>query len=121
VPFQRLLDTLVARAPGARGAVFCDVQGEFVRLAIKDAALTEYELRAYGAHVAAPWLNLRTGLATSGAGGIVELKVGCPGGTLLCRALRDGYYLVLLLEHGRAAAPAAFEMARTAQEVAREL
>jgi hypothetical protein len=51
----------------------------------------------------------------------MELKIGCDGGALLCRALRDGYYLVLLLEHGAATGPAAFEMRRVAEAVAREL
>ena len=119
--FRALLKGLVDRAAGARGAVFCDVEGEFVDLAIKDEALTHYDLRAFGAHLAAPWLNLQSGSELSGAGRIVELKIGCSGGTLLCRGLRDGYYLVLLLAHGSAVAPAAFEMRRCAEEVVREL
>lgn len=121
MPFERLLKELVTRAPGARGAVFCDFEGEFVHLVIQDPALTDYDMRCYGAHLAATWLNLQSGSTQGGAGGIVELKIDCEGGALLCRALRDGYYLVLLLAHGAATAPAAFEMRRVAEEVAREL
>ncbi len=121
VPFQRLLKDLVTRAAGARGAVFCDHEGEFVHLVIQDPALTHYELRCVGAHLAATWLALQSGSALGGAGGLVELKVGCDGGALLCHGLRDGYYLVLLLAHGAATAPAAFEMRRVAEAVSREL
>lgn len=121
MPFQRLLKGLVTRARGARGAVFCDQEGEFVHLVIQDEALTAYDMRCYGAHLAATWLNLRNGSEQVGAGGIVELKIDCTGGALLCRALRDGYYLVLLLAHGAAIAPASFQMRRVAEEVAREL
>lgn len=119
MPFQRLLKDLVTRAPGARGAVFCDHEGEFVHLVIEDPALTSYDLRCYGAHLAAAWLALQN--AGGGAGGAVELKIDCDGGALLCRALRDGYYLVLLLAHGAVTAPAAFELRRVAEQVAREL
>ena len=119
MPFERLLKDLVTRAAGARGAVFCDHEGEFVQLVIQDPALTDYDLRCYGAHLAATWLSLQSGLG--GAGGIVELKIDCDGGALLCRALRDGYYLVLLLAHGAATASAAFEMRRVAEAVSREL
>ncbi len=121
MPFHRLLKGLVERSPGARGAVFCDHEGEFVQLVIQDQALTDYDMRCYGAHLAATWLSLENGSTLWGAGGIVELKIDCDGGTLLCRALRDGYYLVLLLARGAATAPAAFEMRRVAEEVSREL
>ena len=121
MPFQRLLKDLVERAPGARGAVFCDHEGEFVHLVIQDQRLTDYDMRCYGAHLAATWLNLDAGSTLWGAGGLLELKIDCTGGSLLCRALRDGYYLVLLLAHGAATGPAAFEMRRVAEAVAREL
>ena len=121
MPFERLLQELVTRAPGARGAVFCDHEGEFVHLVIHDPKLTAYDMRCYGAHLASTWLNLESGSTQGGAGGIIELKIDCTGGTLLCRGLTAGYYLVLLLARGVATAPAAFQLRRVAGEVSREM
>jgi len=121
VPFRRMLASLVDRVRGSRGAIVCDYEGEFVGLVIRDQGLTEYDLRVVGAQVAAAWLNLHNGLRGGGAGGAVELKILCPQGTLLCRALRDGYYLVLLLESGSPSGVASFELQRTAMEISPEL
>jgi|GEM_PF-268118 len=125
--FRPLLASLVERAEGARGAVFCDHEGEFVDLVIKDppppgcGGLTHYEMRVFGAHLAATWLALEAQAAETGAGRIVELKLGCQGGTLLLRGLRDGYYLLLLCAPGTQPGRAAVALAETAREVAAEI
>jgi hypothetical protein len=49
------------------------------------------------------------------------MKIHCAQGTLLCRNLRDGYYLVLLLARGFPSSAAAFELKLAAAEVASEL
>ncbi len=116
-----MLSTLVSRARGARGAVFCDFEGEFVELVVKDPELTDYDMRVFGAQMAAAWLNLQTHATDHGAGGIVEMRLGCAGGTLLCRNLRDGYYVVLLLARGTPSAAAAFELQATAAEIVSQL
>ena len=116
-----MLDELVASAPGARGAVFCDLEGEFVELVIADRSLTDYDKKVYGAHMAAAWVNLQNNSTQKGAGAIVEMRLGCPGGTLLCRSLRDGYYVVLLIAGGKASAPAAFALEHAALAMAAEL
>ena len=121
VPFRRMLDQLIANAPGARGAVFCDYEGEFVELVVADPALTDYDMKVVGAHMAAAWTNLQNGSTERGAGGIVEMRLGCAGGTLLCRSLRDGYYVVLLLASGKPSAPAAFALENTAALMSNEL
>jgi hypothetical protein len=116
-----MLTSLIERAPGARGAVFCDYEGEFVELVVRDKALSDYEMRIFGAQMAAAWLNLQTRASERGAGGIVELRLGCAGGTLLCRNLRDGYYVVLLLAGGTPSAAAGFALQTAAAEIASEL
>jgi predicted regulator of Ras-like GTPase activity (Roadblock/LC7/MglB family) len=116
-----MLSTLVERAPGARGAVVCDYEGEFVELVVRDSALSEYEMRIFGAQIAAAWLDLGRRAAERGAGGIVEMRLGCAGGTLLCRALRDRYDLVLLIARGSPSALAAFEMEHAATEISPHL
>ena len=112
-----MLSSLVERAPGARGAVFCDFEGEFVELVVNDPALTEYDMKIFGAQMAAAWLNLQNGSSERGAGGIEELRLNCSGGTLICRGLRDGYYVVLLVAQGKPSGLAAFELQHTAAEL----
>jgi hypothetical protein len=127
VSFGPALRDLLLRAPGARGAVFCDGEGEAVDLLIADpqpqgcGALTRYDLQLAGAQVAAAWLHLHAGSVERGAGRAIELQLRCEAGTLLCRVLRDDYYLVLLLAPGRAASTAAFAVRAAAAAVTAEL
>ena len=116
-----MLSSLVERAPGSRGAVFCDSEGEFVELVVRDPILSHYDMRVFGAQMAAAWLNLQTHASENGAGSIIELRLGCSGGTLLCRALRDGYYVVLLVAPGPPSALAAFELQNAAADIAAAL
>jgi hypothetical protein len=121
MPFRRLLRTLVERTRGARGAIFCDYEGEFVDLAIGDPTLSDYELKVFGAQLTASWITLGTAAATRGAGGVVELRLTCAAGTLLCNALPEGYYVVLVLAKNQPSAAAAFELRKTSIELAAEL
>jgi len=116
-----MLGELVTMAPGARGAVLCDFEGEFVELVVHDPALSDYEMKIFGAQVAAAFINLQNNSSQHGAGAIVELRLATAGGTLLGRALRDGYYLVLLLARGAPSAPASFALQHVATEMAAEL
>ena len=119
MPFRRVLTTLVARAPGARGAIFCDHEGESVELAVRGGGLSEYDMKVLGAQLASAWLSLQGNSSGCGAGGIVELRLWCGEGTLLIRSLRDGYYVVLLVAKGAPSAPAAFLLDRAAAEIGR--
>ena len=116
-----MLSTLVERAPGARGAILCDYDGEFVELVVRDPELSHYDMRVFGAQMAAAWLNVGVRATERGAGGIVELRLTCAGGTLLCRSLRDGYYVVLVVAGGQPSAHAAFELQATVSQLATEL
>lgn len=116
-----MLTSLVERAPGARGAVFCDYEGESVGLVIRDAGLSEYEMRVFGAQLAALLLSLQASSKDSGAGRVMELRVCCASGTLLCRILQDGYYVVLLVGGGAPSAAAAFALRAAATEIAAAL
>jgi hypothetical protein len=121
MPFRRLLTTLVQRTKGARGAIFCDYEGEFVDLAIGDPTLSDYELKVFGAQLTASWITLGTAAATRGAGGVIELRLACAAGTLLCNALPEGYYVVLVLARNQPSAAAAFALRKTSIELAAEL
>lgn len=115
-----MLSDLVDKTPHARGAIFCDFEGEFIELVLRDPSLSEFDLKIVGAQVCATWSNLR-GEAARGAGMPIEMKVGCAQGTLLCRGLPEGYYLVLLLGQGKPTGAAAFALAQAAEGFAREL
>jgi hypothetical protein len=126
VSFAALLATLVAQAKGARGAVFCGHDGEFVDLVVARpqpagcGELSEYDLKVIGAQLAAPWLRLSRG-ANGGAGPPVELRLRCGKGSLLCARLPEGYYLVLVLAPLAQPSPAGFALRRTADRLAREI
>jgi hypothetical protein len=113
-----MLTTLVERVPGARGAVFCDHEGESVELVLRDPQLSEYEMKIVGAQLAAVWLSLQDGSSQSGIGPIQELHVICASGSLICRSLPDGYYVVLLIGRGAPTAFAGFALRATAAEIA---
>ncbi|TMB06774.1 MAG: hypothetical protein E6J64_07370 [Deltaproteobacteria bacterium] len=126
--FRPALRELVLRAPGARGAVFCDGEGESVELVLAEPppagcdGLSEYDLQLTGAQVASAWLHLHVGSVERGAGRAVELQLRCDKGSLLCRVLREDYYLVLLLAPGRAPpAAAAFALREAAARVVADL
>jgi len=116
-----MLTTLVDRVPQARGAVFCDHEGESVEVVIRDSSLPEYEMKVAGAQLAAVWLSLQESARKCGAGALLELQVGCAAGSLVTRSLPDGYYVVLLVGRGGLGASAAFALRSAAREIAAEL
>ena len=119
MPFRGLLQSLVDAAPGARGAVFCDSQGENVDLALARCtpALSEFDLKVCGAQMAAEVVRLQQ----TSAGALVEARIVCEGGTLLCRSLPQDYYVVLLLDTSGRSSRAGRLLARTAELLAREM
>jgi hypothetical protein len=127
VPFRRLLDQLVAGVGAARGAVFCDREGEHVVLSIRSpppagcGALSEYDLKLCGAQVAASLLLLATLNERERAGDTAQVRVLCEHGALLCRLLPGRYYLTLLLAPGGRWGRAAWLLEETARAVTAEL
>lgn len=127
VSFAALLAELVAQAKGARGAVFCGHDGEFVDLLVARPQppgcgdLSEYDLKIIGAQLAAPWLRVQEGSANGGAGAAMEMGMRCRDGKLLCTRLPDRYYLVLVLAPSALAARAAVPLRLAADKLAREL
>lgn len=116
-----MLTTLLGRVPGSRGAVFCDHEGESVELAVGDDALSEYDMKVYGAQLAAPWLSVQQAARERGAGALLEMEASCGAGSLLCRSLPEGYYVVLLIGPGARRASASFALRSAAAEIAAEI
>ena len=127
VPFRGLLERLVESERSARGAIFCDHEGEAVALCLAAvppagcAAIGEYDLKVCGAQIAAPVLALLEAAAAAGAGAPGELRMICAHGTLVCCVLRDGYYVALLLAPGGRAAAAAGKLAAIGRLVLAEM
>jgi hypothetical protein len=101
--FRSMLAQLLVSVPQARAAVFCDHEGEAVDWDAKSpppegaSPLTEYDVKICGAQLAAAWLLIDERGKEEGAGGVRELQLRAAQGTLLCQAVQDGYYLVLVL------------------------
>ena len=127
--FRHMLSRLTGRVPQARGAIFCDHEGESVEWALAEVppagnpALSEYELKLCGAQLAAAWLLLDERTQQAGGGKVRELEVRTSHGTIIARAVAEGYYAVLLLAPNAHAptARAAFALRETARELASEM
>ena len=125
--FRPALQELVLCAPGARGAIFCDGEGESIDLLVAEPpprgceGLSAYDLQLTGAQVASAWLQLHAGSVQRGAGSAVELQLRCDKGSLLCRVLREDYYIVLVLAPGKPPAAAAFALRQAAARVVADL
>ncbi len=127
--FRHMLARLTGRVPQARGAIFCDHEGESVEWALAaippsgNPLLTEYELKLCGAQLAASWLLLDERAPQAGVGRLRELEVRTPHGTIIAGAVSEGYYVVLLLAPNTRAstASAAVALRETARELASEM
>lgn len=123
--FDVILRELIEATPGARGAVFCDSEGETVNSVGASGhrnpnKLDDYDLRVAGAQLATP-IDLTLANATETIGSLRECVIHGPQETLLVHILPDGYYLVLCLEPGSLTALAMHRLRHTAKRVAVEI
>jgi len=93
LPYRRILETLLARVPGARTALLLDVQGEVV---VGAGDLGEQQ-RLIGAYE-----GIALGIAGRVAarfdlGPVRSLTWRHAGGAVVLTTLKDGYYVVLSL------------------------
>jgi hypothetical protein len=127
VPFRALLAELVDRTPGARGAIFCDYEGESVELALAEPQpagfepLSIYDMKICGAQLAAVWIQLDERSRQQKAGRLLELQLGARQGTLHCCSVKDGYYLTLLTAPGPASGRATRALRKIAEQFAQEM
>jgi len=119
MPFQYILTNLLVDVPGAQGAVFLDPEGEAVELVSQRA--TAYELKLEGAYHGI-FLRRAAQLAgLVGAGELERLSIAGSAVQVMSRALKGGYYLVLVMEPGTPAALAGEAMRRTSEALNREI
>ncbi len=96
--FSYLLTNLLVDVPGAQGAVFLDPEGESVELVSRQA--TPYELKLEGAYHGI-FLRSAARLSQLLDGGRLErLAIAGTQMQVMSRALKGGYYLVLIMEPG---------------------
>jgi predicted regulator of Ras-like GTPase activity (Roadblock/LC7/MglB family) len=111
LPYRPIIETLLARVPGARTALLLDVQGEVVvgagDLGERQRLIGAYEGIALG-------IASRTA-ARFDAGAVRSLVWRHDGGAVVLSTLKDGYYLVLSLGP-TALVPAAVRHAEDARQ-----
>lgn len=95
--FRTILNELLASTRGAVAVVFLDWEGETVDL-VCDRDLSDHALRITGAYQGIFLGQLREICSHVGIGSPVRFKVEFANLVLLNIDLKEGYYLVLLLD-----------------------
>ncbi len=119
MPFQYLLTNLLVDVPGAQGAIFLDPEGESVEVVSRQA--TPYELKLEGAYHGIFLRHAARLAKVTGAGDLERLVIAGRQMAVMSRVLKEGYYLVLIMESGTPASVAAGAMSRTAEALNREI
>lgn len=116
--FKTLLEQLLTRVSGARGAIIVDWEGEMVDHA---ACMDRYDLQVLGAHKGVILANLRNAVRRLGDEEIEEVVISTAVGQTLILPLTHEYALILTLERGDALGRALFEARRCVAELRREI
>ena len=117
--FQYLLNNLLTDVPGAQGAIFLDPEGESVEHVSRSA--TPYELKLEGAYhgIFLRQANRLAGLMRSGE--LERLSIGGTKMQVVSRALKGGYYVVLVMEPGASLAIAGEVLSNASEAFNREI
>ena len=95
--FQLILNEMLATTRGALAALFLDYEGETVEL-VCDRDLNDHDLRILGAYQGIFLTRLRELCAQAGAGEPQRFKIELAKNSVLSFDVKDGYYLVLLVD-----------------------
>ena len=98
--FRLILHELLATTAGAQAAIFLDYDGETVDL-VCDHDLSDHELRIIGAYHGIFLGQLRALCQKAKIGNPDRFKIEFTHLTFMSCDVKDGYYLVLLLDHRR--------------------
>ncbi len=118
MPFKTLLNELVARVPGAQGAIIADWEGEAVDQA---GVLDDYDLKVIGAHKGVILNNLRDVVDRLGDDQLNEIIITTKQGQTLVVPVTREYYLVLTLNRSDMLGRALLEARRCSQALYREI
>ena len=95
--FRMILDELLVTTHGALAALFLDFEGETVEL-VCDRDLSDHNLRILGAYQGIFLMQLRTLCANADAGEPQRFKLQFAEMAVLSYDVKDGYYVVLLVD-----------------------
>lgn len=95
--FRLILDELLVTTHGALAALFLDWEGETVEL-VCDRDLSDHALRILGAYQGIFLDQLRTLCAHAGVGTPRRFKLQFEAMTVMSYDVKDGYYVVLLVD-----------------------
>jgi hypothetical protein len=95
--FRLILDELLVTTHGALAALFLDYEGETVEL-VCDRDLSDHNLRILGAYQGIFLMQLRTLCSNADAGEPRRFKLQFAENAVLSYDVKDGYYVVLLVD-----------------------
>ena len=118
MPFEELLERLLAALPSAPGAILFDREGEAV---VQAGRMDAYDLQVAGAHLGVIVHHLRTATANCGGGRLDELFIAGAAGRALVLPVTDDYCLALVLDRDGLPGPARFAAHRCVIRLQQEL
>lgn len=95
--FRLILHEMLATTTGALAALFLDYEGETVEL-VCDRDLNDHDLRILGAYQGIFLTRLRELCTQADAGNPQRFKIEFEGNSVLSFDVKDGYYVVLLVD-----------------------
>ncbi len=99
IVFRRILHELVLSTPGAIGALFLDHEGETVEmLHDRPFEAEDHDIKVMGAYQGIFLMHLRELCERTSIGTPHRFKVEFAAAKVLSRDLKDGYYLVFLVD-----------------------
>ena len=120
--FQRILRQLVSRTHGALGAIFLDWEGETVEVVTeRPLDADDHDLRVIGAYQGIFLNRLRELAAKLPVGRPLRFKIEFERSSTLSCDLKEGYYLVLVVDHDANEGLAWRQLLATRDEVLREM
>jgi predicted regulator of Ras-like GTPase activity (Roadblock/LC7/MglB family) len=101
VGFREILVDVLQSAGGAIGAAFLDSEGESVEVvSARPFDTDDHDLRVIGAYAGIFLSQLRRVAEATDLGATRRYKIDFAANKIFCGDLRDGYYLVLVVDAG---------------------
>ena len=99
--FREILVDVLQSVGGAIGAIFLDSEGESVEVvSARPFDTDDHDLRVIGAYSGIFLSQLRRITEATNAGEARRFKIDFAASKIFCCVLRDGYYLVLVVDAG---------------------
>lgn len=99
--FRDILAGVLESTGGAIGALFLDSEGESVEVvSARPFDTDDHALRIIGAYAGIFLSQLRRITESTDSGTAIRYKIDFAASRIFCRVLRDGYYLVLVVDAG---------------------